>query len=387
MAQGSPTLIYSWLFNGGAPTNSNVDPTTTNTPNLVVNNIQAANGTVGKYNCLVVNDYGSTNSFTNTLSVLIPQTVNIDALHGFVDPTFFLPTNTTIYYTVTNAVVYTREITNNSGVFGGPFTGPANGEFYIQDSSGGICVFVAGTHTQPRQGDIVTVTGPLSQFSSLLELNLSTSDTSTSLTVTGHTNNLPTPVVLPFSFTNGVGFVSVSNVIRHYEGLLVTLTNVYFPGYSLGTNFASGTYIITNASGGGFSFFLNSANTNIIGLPVSQFAQNGHRPDGVSSLVQRTQIAVRALSLIRRPIRTSSRDRLRRWACPAAPAAAKLESSIGPPEPWVPYSIWWQTNISLPFTNQWTLIATNLIFNNTSGTFSDTVNTNQPAGFYRISSP
>ena len=102
--------------------------------------------------------------------MLIPQAVSIDTLRGMVDSTLFLPTNTTTYYTVTNAVVYTREVTNTDGtVNGGPFTGSANGEFYMQDSSVGICVFVAGgTHTQPRQGDIVMVTAPLSQFADRL---------------------------------------------------------------------------------------------------------------------------------------------------------------------------------------------------------------------------
>ena len=56
-------------------------------------------------------------------------------------------------------------------------------------------------------------------------------------------------------------------------------------------------------------------------------------------------------------------------------------------QPFIPYSIWWSTNVALPFTNQWTAIATGLTFSTTSGTFSDTVNTNRPVGFYRISSP
>jgi hypothetical protein len=384
---GTPTLNYSWLFNGGAPTGANVDPTTTNTPNLVVNNVQAGNGTAGKYNCLIVNSYGSTNSYTNNLTVLIPQAVSIDTLRGMVDSTLFLPTNTTTYYTVTNAVVYTREVTNTDGtVNGGPFTGSANGEFYMQDSSGGICVFVAGgTHTQPRQGDIVTVTAPLSQFDSLLELNVNTADSSTSVTVTGHTNALPAPLVLPFNFTNGVGFVSVSNVIRHYEGLLVTLTNVYFPGANVGGNFASGTYYITNLNGGSFSFFLNAANVNIIGQPIPQFARTVTGPMGyfistptTANLSSGFEFDPSAYSDI--------------VAGPAAPVGASSGGgSRGAlnwnAQPFVPYSIWWSTNVSLPFTNSWTQIATGLTFNTTNGTFSDTVKTNLPVGFYRISSP
>ena len=69
-------------------------------------------------------------------------------------------------------------------------------------------------------------------------------------------------------------------MIRHYEGLLVTLTNVYFPGASVGGNFASGNLIMTNLSGGGFTFFLNAANVNIIGQPVPQFARTVTGPMG-----------------------------------------------------------------------------------------------------------
>jgi hypothetical protein len=388
-AQGTPALNYSWQFNGAPPTNPNVDPNTINTPNLVVNNVQSGNGTLGKYYCLIANDFGSTNSFTNNLTLLTPQVVNIDALHGFVDNTFFLPTNTSLYYTVTNAVVYTREVTNSSGVVnGGPFTGPPNAEFFMQDSSGGIAVFVSGgAAAQPRQGDIVTVTGPLGTFNSLLQFNLTTADTSQSVTVTGHTNDLPAPVVLPFSFTNGNGaFVSVSNVIRHYEGLLVTLTNVYFPAYAVGTNFASGNYIMTNAGGGGFTFFLNSANTNIIGQPVPQFARTVTGPMAFflsSTATNRSagfEIDPSAYSDI--------------VAGPPVPVASSGGTGAGGAgvvnwvaEPFIPYSVWWTTNVALPFTNQWALIVTNLTFSTASGTFSDTVNTNLPVGFYRVSSP
>ena len=127
-AVGTPTLYYSWSYNGGPPLNA--DPSTTNTPNLVVDNVQTNNGTAGKYSCLITNAFGSTNSVTNTVSVLQPQTVNILTLRGFVDTNFFLPTNTTLYYTVTNAVVYTLEVTNASGnVNGGPFTAAPNAEY------------------------------------------------------------------------------------------------------------------------------------------------------------------------------------------------------------------------------------------------------------------
>jgi hypothetical protein len=377
-ALGTPTITYLWGYNGGAATNA--DPTTTNTATLVIPNVQTNNNTVGNYTCSITNAYGGTNTVTVSLSVASPQVVNIDALHGFVDPTFFLPTNTALYYTVTNAVVYTLEVTNGSGVNGGPFTASPNAEFFIQDSSGGIAVFVAGgAATQPRQGDIVNVTGPLGNFNSLLQFNMTASDLSQIVTVTGHTNTLPAPVVLPLTFTNGVGFVSVSNVIRKYEGRYVTLTNVYFA--TPGGNFASGTYIITNLNGDSFRVFLNAANVNVIGQPIPQFAR---AVSGPMSYFLSTTLTNRSGGFELDPSSYSDIA-----AGPAAPTGVIAVTGGGVPvinwqaQPFVPYSVLWSTNVTGPYVP----IASGLTFTTTAGTFTDLVNTNLPASFYMISSP
>jgi hypothetical protein len=379
---GTPPLSYSWTRNGNAIMDANVDPTTTNTSALVINDISPAN-TNGTYKCNVSNAYGSTNTVAIQLNLLTPQVVNIDFLHGQVDSTFFLPTNTTIYYTVTNAVVYTHEVTNADGsVNGGPYTGPANGEFYIQDGSGGICVFDAGGTIQPRVGDIVTVTGPLSQFNSLLEFNVSTTDPSTSVTITGHTNTLPAPVVLPLTFTNGSGaFISVSNVVRHYEGRYVTLTNVYFPGGSVGANFASGNYVLTNLNGDVFTFFLNAANVNVIGQPVPQFAS---KVSGALGYYNGATTADRSAGFEIDPSTYSDIV-----AGPNPPQGVIVVTGGGVPvinwaaQPFVPYSVLWSTNVAGPYT----AIATGLTFTSVAGTYTDSVNTGLPTSFYKISSP
>ena len=381
-ALGTPTLTYLWRYNGGAATNA--DPTTTNTSTLVIYNVQANNNTVGNYTCSITNGFGGTNTATVPLAVAAPQIVNIDSLHGLVDPTFFQVTNTTLYYTVTNAVVYTREVTNADGsVNGGPFTGPVNGEFYMQDSSGGICVFVAGgTATQPRIGDIVTVTGPLSSFNSLMEFNLSSADPSTSVTITGHTNTLPAAAVLPFSFTNGSGaFISVSNVVRHYVGRYVTLTNMYFPGNVVGANFISGNYILTNLAGEAFIFFLNAANVNVIGQPVPQFAS---KVSGAMGYFATATAPNRSAGFEIDP--SSYSDIV---AGPNPPKGVIVVTGGGIPvinwsaQPFVPYSVLWSTNVAGPYLS----IATGLTFTTTAGTFTDMVNTNLPTSFYEISSP
>jgi len=380
-ALGTPTITYLWRYNGGAATNA--DPTTTNTSILVIPNVQIDNNTAGNYSCSITNDYGGTNTVTVKLSVVPPQVVNIDTLHSMVDKTFFLPTNTTAYYTVTNAVVYTHEVTNADGsVNGGPFTGPANGEFYIQDGSGGICVFVAHGTAQPRIGDIVTVTGPLSQFNSLMELNLSTTDPSTSVIITGHTNTLPAPAVLPFSFTNGSGaFISVSNVVRHYIGSYVTLTNVYFPGNAVGGSFASGNYVLTNINGESFTFFLNAANVNVIGQPVPQFAS---KVSGAMGYFNSATATNRSAGF---EIDPSGYSDIVVGPNPPTGVIAVTGGGVPvinwPAQPFVPYSVWWSTNVAGPYT----AIATGLTFPTAAGTYTDSVNINLPASFYEISSP
>jgi hypothetical protein len=382
-AVGTPTLYYSWSYNNGAPTNA--DPATTNTPNLVIDNVQTNNGTLGKYSCLITNDYGSTNSFTNTLSLLTPQTVTIDTLRGAVDSTFFLPTNTSVYYTVSNAVVYTLEVTNLDGsVNGGVFTASPNGEFFIQDGTGGIAVFVSGgASIQPRQGDIVNITGPLGNFNSLLQFNLSASDPSHIVTIVGHTNTLPTPTVLPFTFTNGAApFISVSNVIRKYEGKLVTLTNCYFAAYAPGATFVSGNYILTNLAGNTFTMFLNSANSHLIGQPIPPFAWTITGPMGYFNS---TTAVNRSGGFELDP--SSYADIV--VGPPAPTGTIGVSANSGPAtvtwnaQPYVGYSVLWSTNVAGPYM----LVASNLTFSSASGSFTDTVNTNLPASFYKITSP
>lgn len=379
-AVATPPLAYSWTFGNLPATNAAVDPTTTNMAVLVINGAQATN--VGNYKCLISNPYGSTNTATAALSLLTPQIVNIDTLRGMVDSTFFLPTNTALYYTVTNAVVYTLEVTNNDGsVNGGPFTSTSpsgNLQFFIQDGTGGIAVFDfgAGSGLQPRRGDIVNVTGPLGNFNSLLQFNLTGSDPSQSFTIVGHTNTLPAPVVLPFSFTNGVGFVSVSNVIRKYEGRLVTLTNVYFSNYALGANFSSGNTVLTNLGGERFVMFLNGANVNLIGKPIPQFAA---KITGPMSYFLSTTATDRSSGFEIDPSDYAD------IVAPAPVVGVSYDNITGAPTlSWTPvggytYSVLWTTNLTVPFVP----IATGL----TTSPFIDTVNVALPASFYKITSP
>lgn len=379
-AAGTPPLNYSWSYNGGPISSADVDLSTTNAASLVILNQQA--DTVGKYQCFVSNSYGSTNSAIATNSVLVPAIVSIDYLHAQVDSTFYLPTNTTTHYTVNNAVVISLPATNSDGsVKGSLFTGTPNAEFYVSDGTNGICVFYAGAAaSQPQLGDIVTVTGPVSQFNSLLEFNLSTADSSTSVTVTGHTSTPPAPFVLPLTFTNGVGYGGVSNVIHKYVGSLVTISNVYFPASSVGSNFTSGNYVLTNLNGDSFIFFLNAANNNIIGQPIPAYASS---ITGIMGYFLGATATNRSAGFELDPF-----DYYSIISTPATPKVGVSYTAGVPTLTWnatagFSYSVLWSTNLVGPYT----AITTGLTFPGSTGTYTDSVNTSLPASFYKISSP
>ena len=377
---GTPPLSYSWSFNGGPVTSANIDLTTTNAASLVILNQQS--DTTGKFKCFISNAYGSTNSVTTTNLLLIPAVVSIDYLHAQVDSTFFLPTNTTTYYTITNAVVLCLPATNSDGsVKGSLFTGTPNAEFYVSDGTNAICVFDAGyAASQPQQGDIVTVTGPISQFNSLLEFNLNSADASTVLTVTGHTNTIPTPYTLPLTFTNGTSYGTVSNLMHKYVGSLVTFTNVYFPAASVGGNFASGTYTLTNLNGDTFAFFLNAADINIIGKPIPAFASS---ITGIMGYFATATSTNRGAGFEMDPF-----DYYSIVSTPPAPKVGVTYTGGAPTLTWTAasgfsYSVLWSTNVMGPYT----AITTGLTFPGGTGTYTDSVNTSLPASFYKISSP
>ncbi|EEF58075.1 immunoglobulin domain-containing protein [Pedosphaera parvula] len=254
-ANGAQPITYQWLYNN-SPIGGATDAT------LSILNVNTNNGTTGTYKVDITNPYGTTHSASATLAAIGAPVVTIGYLHTLVDGTFYLPTNTTALYTVTGTVTsYTN------------MTTPGNSEFFIQDGTGGIAVFFAGNGTTiPQAGDSVTVTGPLGQFNSLLEMNLSASDPS-HIVVTNSSGHPITSVVLPFSFTNSVAYGGISNAVRLYECAVVTYTNVYFPaGFTNGT-FASGVnYTITNAAGETGVFRVDSRVGNIIGQPIPTFA-------------------------------------------------------------------------------------------------------------------
>jgi hypothetical protein len=263
-ATGPGTLSYMWYHNNNTvASEGNPYVSGDGTPTLAVANVQTNNGTTGTYRCDVSNIYGTTPSSNAVVSAISVPVVAIDYLRGLVDPTFYLPTNTTALWSASGIVtVYTN------------LTASPNLSIMIQDATAGIGVFMSGAAANlPQAGDSVTVVGSLGNFNSMLQINVNPADPSNLLTVNSHNNPLPTPYVLPLSFTNGIAYGGVSNVIRKYVSALVTFPNVYITDPS--ATFPSGqlTETITNTSGDSFRVFFNAAVTPVVaGQPIPRGA-------------------------------------------------------------------------------------------------------------------
>jgi hypothetical protein len=366
-ATGVQPISYQWFFTNGTPVSGpNFSGEFTDT--LTITDVRTNNGTTGGYYCDVTNPFGTSRSATGIVSAVSAPVATIGQLRTMVDPVFFLPTNTTALWTVTGIITTHTNITS-----------AANSSFYMQDETGGINVFYGGSTARPAAGDSVTVTGPLGQFNSLLELNLTMNDPAHSIVTNSSGNLLPPGQVLPFSFTNGVGFGGVGESIRKFQGLVVTLTNVYF--LNAGGTFGSGqNYTVTNQAGETFAVRVDSRVFDIIGQPIPQSAWtvtgpmgfflntgNANRSAGYQLLPTRyADIVTTEPPAALGGIVTSGNDPTLTWLA----------------QPYMSYSILSAANVAGPYLP----LMTGLTFNTTAGQFTDT-NATPAARFYQIISP
>ncbi|OWY20248.1 T9SS C-terminal target domain-containing protein [Sphingobacteriales bacterium UPWRP_1] len=124
---------------------------------------------------------------------------------------------------------------------------------YIQDGTGGIGVYNPSAAADLNPGDLVTVTGQVSEFNCLLEI---TDESSFSYTV-----NSSGAVPGPANLAASAGYTET------YEGQLVRIEAVQFT--AAGTVFnGNNNYNITDAEGNTYQVRINSNSTSIVGALI-----------------------------------------------------------------------------------------------------------------------
>ena len=258
VAGGVPPPTYQWYYvtntSGGLLKTNAIAGATSAT--LTLNNLN----TNTLFTNLFVIAANRVNTVTSTPAILAVnpvQTVTISQLRAMVD-SGYNPTNTTSVYTIQGTVTTWTNM-----------TGTANTEFYMQDSTAGICVYWAGANStnRPPAGAIVKVTAPLSSFDGLLEFSPVYTNTLNSVKVVSTNNPLPTPQALPLD--PNVTFAA----LKAMEGIYFVASNVTL---AAGSTFSSGVnepitanvngvrtdpmfgLTFTNQQGTQFTMYLNS---------------------------------------------------------------------------------------------------------------------------------
>ena len=131
---------------------------------------------------------------------------------------------------------------------------------YIQDETGGINIYKAGTHACFAVGDSVTMSGTIAFYNGSTELVF------TSYTVNSSANPLPAPLVITIPQLNGT---FQPDYKEPNEGRLIRINNVTIPGG--GGNWASATYTISDGVNTGQLYIYNGsgcAPNPLIGQPI-----------------------------------------------------------------------------------------------------------------------
>jgi hypothetical protein len=203
---GGPPLTYQWFLGSKALTGQ------TNA-SLGLGNVTFAQA--GNYTVQVSNANGTTTSGIATLTVNSPASVNIAYLHTLLDTNYSL-TNTTSLFTIKGVVTTWHDMTS-----------AGNSEFYIQDATGGICVYWSGAASStnlPPAGAMVQVTAPLSQFDGLLEIEPVFNNAFHSVTILSTNNPLPAAQPLPF---DTLITTNPAIMVKHLQGSYIVASNVF----------------------------------------------------------------------------------------------------------------------------------------------------------------
>jgi DNA/RNA endonuclease YhcR with UshA esterase domain len=191
----------------------------------------------GLYYVAVTGGAGTTDSPTNSVLVTLPINVTIAYLHSL------MTTNQSGSYDIgAGAYVNVQGVVTSFAPLSSATA--TNGEYYIQDGTSGIFVYVyhQGSNSVPPAGALVSVTGPCQVYNGQLEIDpdLSGNAVTNSVSVLSYNNPLPASQPLNFALmvTNSLGAYGIQ-----IQNSLVTVTNVYIysskTGGAVGGNFAT----------------------------------------------------------------------------------------------------------------------------------------------------
>jgi len=381
-ATGTGPLSYQWSYYNGTTYTQLEDGTVagttisgSQTPVLTITDL-STNAT-GGYVVTVTGGAGATPSQPAQLTVVPPASVNISFLRGLISPTTFAVSDGTTLYNVTGVITTRTNLTSGN-----------TASYYLQDSTGGINLFVTfGSAFRPNLGDVVTATGVASSYGDNLEIDVDGSNPQqvygilTNSDGSAMTKALPAPIVFPWGYQTVNEPFTVTNI----EGSVILLTNAYFT--NTGTFVAGVTYnVFSQPNGAGIAVpLVLSAQVTDTGIPGQSLVGQA-----IPSFAYSITGPLFQTSTTGYEIELTSYAQIVSATPPAATAAAAL-SGTGKNNltlTWasVPYnysySILYSTNVAGPYQS----LASGLTFTNTLGTFTDIHRTNS-ARFYQITTP
>jgi hypothetical protein len=373
-ANGSGPLSYQWDLNGNPLSDNGTTIVGSQTPTLVLSGLTT--NASGTYTLVVTGSAGTNTSQPAAIFVTPPKTVNIAFLRSLFSPVTFTPSDTTTLYQITGTVINaTNETSGNTS------------SYYIQDSTGGINVFITnGQNFRPALGDVIQATGTLAAFDNNLEIDLDATvpnDTFGYITKAGTltndqtqsiTNALPAATLLPWGFTSVAA--NIPYVTSNLDGEYIYMTNAYFVNAGGTFNSASQvTYIITNNAGLTFTLYLSAAVTNLNGLPIPALAQSVAGPLVLDETTYELYLSRYADIVTAPPLPPP-------FSLSAALSGNNITLNWAAVPNGTTYHVLFSTNVTGP----WSTLASGLTFTSTAGTYTDT-NRTAAAKFYQVASP
>jgi hypothetical protein len=257
---GSPPLNYQWYYpdlntplTDGNSTYGSISGSGSSSLYLTFVDTNQA----GTYYVVVTGSSGSsTGQVDVAVSVRTPIVTTIANVRTLLDPTTWTPTDTTNLYTVQGIVTTPSNM-----------TGSTNAQFYMQDGSAGIVVYISGgAGLLPSAGDEVQVTGPLDEFYGQLEFNMSALNPAQNITDISSGNPLPAPMLFDPANAGNIAYM------KSIESSLVVVSNVFLEDGGT-ASFISGDIVnLTNLSNVVFPLYVSPYVYDVIANPVPTFA-------------------------------------------------------------------------------------------------------------------